>query len=127
MCLIAIFNIVYLYNYIVTSNSLWLNVFYCLYYRSNKKFHIIHHNIVSDLQIHFKCLESYSRRSNAITRKCYCTYITCQKSWDTLYIFNLDETFVPLLPLSNVGFWEKYMEYWKNLSCAIMLNVSGTD
>ena len=28
-----------------------------------QKFHIIHHNIVSNLQIHFKRLESYSRRS----------------------------------------------------------------
>ena len=38
MCLIAIFNIVYLYNYRVTSDSLWLNVFYCLYYRSSRNF-----------------------------------------------------------------------------------------
>ena len=38
MCLIAIVNIVYLYNYRVASDSSWLNVFYCLYYRSNKNF-----------------------------------------------------------------------------------------
>ena len=33
-------------------------------------------------------------------------YNTCQKSWDTLHNFNLDETlfFVPLLPFNNVGF-----------------------
>ena len=55
------------------------------------------------------------------------SYNTCQKSWDTLHIFNLDETFVPLLPLKNVGFWEKYMGKWKNFSCAIMPSVSGTD
>ena len=36
-------------------------------------------------------------------------YNTRQKSWDTLHIFNLDKTFVPLPPLNNVGFWEKYM------------------
>ena len=36
-------------------------------------------------------------------------YNTRQKSWDTLHIFNLDKTFVPRLPLNNVGFWEKYM------------------
>jgi len=33
-----------------------------------------------------------------------CSYNTRQKSWDTLQIFNLDDTFVPLLHLNNVGF-----------------------
>ena len=29
---------------------------------------------------------------------------TRQKSWDTLYIFNLDGAFTLLLPLNNVGY-----------------------
>ena len=36
-------------------------------------------------------------------------YDTLHKSWDTLHIFNLDEKFVHLLPLNNVGYWEKHM------------------
>ena len=44
-----------------------------------------------------------------------------------MHIFNLDETLVHLLLLNNVSFWEKYMGQWKNLSCAIMPGVSGTD
>ena len=40
-----------------------------------------------------------------------------QESWDTSHIFNLDETFVPLLPFNNVGFWEKYMVMEKSFVC----------
>ena len=36
-------------------------------------------------------------------------YNTCQKFWDTLHTSSLDKTFVPLLLLNSVGFWEKYM------------------
>ena len=55
------------------------------------------------------------------------SYNTCQKSWETLHIPNLGEKFYPLLPLYNVGFWEKYMGKWKNCLCAVMPSVSGTD
>ena len=70
---------------------------------------------------------SVTTRFTAVLHQLFYTYNTRQKSWDTLHIFDLDKTFVPFLPLNNVGFWEKYMGYSKTFSCAIMPNVSGTD
>ena len=38
-----------------------------------------------------------------------------QKFWDMFHIFDLHMTIIPLLPLNNVGFGEKYMCYCKTL------------